>query len=231
MSSNSEQLLRNYQQVLERISDIANKSGNKAAPRLLAVSKTKPAHMIEALYAEGQRDFGENYLQDALDKITQLSNLDALRWHFIGQIQSNKTSTIAQHFTWAHSVDRLKIARRLSAQRPDGLPPLNICLQIDLDNEPQKGGISPKDLTPIAIEVAKLPNIQLRGLMCIPKPRNSFAEQKSCFAEVAGLLENLKQAGLTLDTLSMGMSKDLDAAVAAGSTMLRIGSDIFGARN
>ena len=125
----------------------------------------------------------------------------------------------------------MKIARRLSAQRPDGLPPLNICLQIDLDNEPQKGGISPKDLTPIAIEVAKLPNIQLRGLMCIPKPRNSFAEHKSCFAEVAGLLENLKQAGLTLDTLSMGMSKDLDAAVAAGSTMLRIGSDIFGARN
>jgi len=231
MSLNSEQLLRNYQQVLERIDNIADKNNHTGTPQLLAVSKTKPAHMVESLYKAGQRDFGENYLQDAIEKITALSELGDIRWHFIGQIQSNKTNTIAQHFAWAHSVDRLKIARRLNEQRPGNLPPLNICLQVDLDNEPQKGGITPSELPAIATKIAKLPHLKLRGLMCIPKARDSLKLQTQCFKQLTALQDELNTSGLSLDTLSMGMSKDLDAAIAAGSTMLRIGSDIFGARD
>lgn len=231
MSLNSEQLLRNHQQVLERIGNIVGKSTAANTPQLLAVSKTKPAHMIETLYRAGQRDFGENYLQDAVEKIAALDELDDIRWHFIGQVQSNKTSTIAQHFAWAHSVDRLKIAKRLSAQRPTHLPALNVCLQVDLDNEPQKGGIAPSELLAIAAEIAQLPNITLRGLMCIPRARDSLELQTQCFSQLKTLQDELNTTGLALDTLSMGMSKDLEAAVAAGSTMLRIGSDIFGARD
>lgn len=231
MSLNSEQLLKNYQQVLDRISRIADKNALPTTPMLLAVSKTKPASMLESLYHAGQRDFGENYLQDALEKIDALSYLEGIHWHFIGQIQSNKTSTIAQHFSWVHSVDRIKIARRLSQHRPSELPPLNICLQVDLDNEPQKGGIAPCELAGIAAEVALLPNIKLRGLMCIPKARDNLVLQTQCFSQLKKWQGELNATGLALDTLSMGMSKDLEAAVAAGSTILRIGSDIFGVRN
>lgn len=231
MSLNSEQLVKNYRQVLEHIDNIAQQNSRSSTPQLLAVSKTKPAHMVATLYAEGQRDFGENYLQDALEKINALDSLNDLRWHFIGQIQSNKTSTIAQHFAWAHSVDRLKIAKRLNMQRPADQPPLNICLQVNLDNEEQKGGVSPHELPAIALEIAQLPNIKLRGLMCIPKARDNLASQAQCFAQLTALYHELNAKGLGLDTLSMGMSKDLEAAVAAGSTMLRIGSEIFGARD
>ena len=230
MSLNSEQLLKNYQQVVERIENYSRSSSDAPHPKLLAVSKTKPSWMISELYHAGQRDFGENYLQDAIEKILELKNLPDIHWHFIGQVQSNKTSTIAQHFDWVHSVDRLKIAQRLSKQRPDDLPALNICLQVNLDNETQKGGIAPSDTLSLAKEVAQLDNITLRGLMCIPKARETFEQQQQCFSELKQLQKTLSLEGIELDTLSMGMSKDMDAAIAAGSTMLRIGSDIFGAR-
>lgn len=236
MLLNSEQIISNHRQVLDRIA-LAAAQYQCTPPQLLAVSKTKPASMVEALYKEGQRDFGENYLQDALEKIEQLKHLPELHWHFIGQIQSNKTKTIAEHFDWVHSVDRLKIARRLSEHRGQtiktasgSLSALNICLQINLDGEDQKGGIAPADLPELAQQIAELEHLQLRGLMCIPKARANFDEQRQCFAQLKILQEQLNQQGLELDTLSMGMSGDLEAAVASESTMVRVGSDIFGAR-
>jgi pyridoxal phosphate enzyme (YggS family) len=174
------------------------------------------------------RDFGENYLQEALGKQAELTDL-SLIWHFIGPIQSNKTKPIAEHFAWVHSVDRLKIAQRLSEQRPDHLPPLNICLQVNVSGEASKSGCSPEDLPALAAAVAQLPHLRLRGLMAIPEPTDDVAAQRQAFATVRALQNSLAIAGL--DTLSMGMSHDLEAAVAEGATWVRIGTALFGARD
>ncbi|WP_286785917.1 MULTISPECIES: YggS family pyridoxal phosphate-dependent enzyme [Pseudomonas] len=194
---------------------------------LLAVSKTKPAAALREAYAAGQRDFGENYLQEALDKQRELADLP-LTWHFIGPIQSNKTKPIAEHFAWVHSVDRLKIAERLSAQRPAGLPPLNICLQVNVSGEDSKSGCAAAELPALAAAVAALPNLRLRGLMAIPEPSDDLTVQRAAFARLRTLGEELE---LPLDTLSMGMSHDLEAAIAEGATWVRIGTALFGARD
>lgn len=195
--------------------------------RLLAVSKTHPAAAIRAAYACGQVDFGENYLQEALAKQQELADLP-LRWHFIGPIQSNKTRAIATHFDWVHSVDRLKIAQRLAEQRPEELPPLNICLQVNVSGEASKSGCAPEELPALAEGAAQLPRLKLRGLMAIPEPTDDVAAQRAAFARLREL-----QAGLPyeLDTLSMGMSHDLESAIAEGATWVRIGTAVFGARD
>lgn len=202
------------------------------AARLLAVSKTKPAELIRQAWQLGQREFGENYLQEALEKQTQLADLDDIVWHFIGPLQSNKTRAVAEHFAWVHSVDREKIARRLNEQRPKNLPPLNVCLQVNISAEPSKSGVSLEALPDLAREVANLPNLRLRGLMAIPAPANSLTEQRRSFARLRHALEQLQQAlpETPLDTLSMGMSDDLEAAVQEGATLVRLGTAIFGAR-
>ncbi|MBB6519900.1 YggS family pyridoxal phosphate-dependent enzyme [Pseudoteredinibacter isoporae] len=201
--------------------------------QLLAVSKTKPAEDIWQAYQAGQRDFGENYLQESLEKQKHLTRLypgNEICWHFIGPIQSNKTRAIAQHFSWVHSVDRLKIAQRLSEQRPEDLPPVNICLQVNLDAEDSKSGFTPSELLEHARQISELPKLTLRGLMAIPKPRSDFPDQLASLQRLDDLQQQLQAAGLPVDTLSMGMSNDLEAAVTAGSTLLRVGSDIFGPR-
>ena len=198
-----------------------------AGVHLLAVSKTKPASAIREIHAAGVRDVGENYLQEALGKQQALGDLPLI-WHFIGPIQSNKTKAIAEHFDWVHSVDRLKIAQRLSEQRPQGLAPLNICLQVNVSGEDSKSGCAPADLPALAHAVAALPNLRLRGLMAIPEPSEDRAEQEAAFATLRQLQEGLD---LGLDTLSMGMSHDLEAAIAQGATWVRIGTALFGARN
>jgi len=198
-----------------------------ASVHLLAVSKTKPASAIREIHAAGVRDVGENYLQEALGKQQALGDLPLI-WHFIGPIQSNKTKAIAEHFDWVHSVDRLKIAQRLSEQRPQGLPPLNICLQVNVSGEDSKSGCAAADLPALANAVAALPNLRLRGLMAIPEPSEERAEQEAAFATLRQLQNTLN---LGLDTLSMGMSHDLEAAIAQGATWVRIGTALFGARN
>ncbi len=198
--------------------------------QLIAVSKTRPAGEILAAAAAGQRHFGENYLQEALEKITALADRK-LYWHFIGPIQSNKTRLIAAHFDWVHSVDRLKIARRLSEQRPAHLPPLNVCLQVNISNESSKSGLPLAGLADTAREVAELPNLRLRGLMAIPKRSSNPADQRIPFHQMHQALVSLAAAKISLDTLSMGMSADLEAAIAEGATMVRVGTDIFGPRN
>ncbi len=197
--------------------------------KLLAVSKTKPAQYLREAYVAGQRKFGENYLQEALDKQQQLQDLD-IEWHFIGPIQSNKTRAIAENFDWVHSVDRLKVAQRLNDQRPAHLPPVNICLQINIDAEPSKSGISLAELPELLESLQALPHISVRGLMAIPAPRADTMAQQQALAPLANALQKLQRHYPSLDTLSMGMSNDLEAAIAAGSTMVRIGTDIFGAR-
>ena len=196
---------------------------------LLAVSKTKPAAEIVAVAVAGQRHFGENYLQEALEKIEVLKNLD-LDWHFIGPIQSNKTRRIAENFNWVHSVDRLKIAQRLSEQRPDTLPPLNICLEVNISREPSKHGLNIEELSCIIPKVASLPRLSLRGLMAIPAPSKGFTAQRLPYARLRKLQEELIAQGMQLDTLSMGMSDDLEAAIAEGTTIVRVGTAIFGPR-
>lgn len=211
-----------------RIASAAQAAGrDPASVQLLAVSKTKPASAIREIHAAGVCDFGENYLQEALTKQQALSDLPLI-WHFIGPIQSNKTKAIAEHFDWVHSVDRLKIAQRLSEQRPAGLPPLNICLQVNVSGEDSKSGCTPADLPALAKAVAALPNLRLRGLMAIPEPTDDRAAQEAAFATLRQLQEGL---GLGLDTLSMGMSHDLEAAIAQGATWVRIGTALFGARD
>lgn len=201
---------------------------------LLAVSKTFGPDAVIAAADAGQRAFGENYLQEALDKMAAVAALRpdlALDWHFIGPIQSNKTRPLAEHFAWAHAVDREKIARRLSEQRPDHLPPLNICLQVNVSGEASKSGVAPEDLPALAHAVAPLPRLRLRGLMAIPEPTDDPAAQHQPFARLRQLQQQLMAAGLALDTLSMGMSADMAAAVAEGATMVRIGTAIFGKRH
>ena len=194
---------------------------------LLAVSKTKPAAALREAYAAGLRDFGENYLQEARAKQVELADLP-LCWHFIGPIQSNKTRDIAEHFAWVHSVDRLKIAQRLSQQRPNELPPLNICIQVNVSGEASKSGCTPTDLPALAEAINGLPRLKLRGLMAIPEPTDDRAEQDAAFAKVRELQHSL---GMGLDTLSMGMSHDLESAIAQGATWVRIGTALFGARD
>lgn len=198
-----------------------------ASVRLLAVSKTKPASAIREAHAAGVLDVGENYLQEALTKQLELAELPLI-WHFIGPIQSNKTKAIAEHFDWVHSVDRLKIAQRLSEQRPAHLAPLNICLQVNVSGEDSKSGCAPADLASLANAVVALPNLRLRGLMAIPEPSDDRASQEAAFATLRRLQHGLD---LPLDTLSMGMSHDLEAAIAQGATWVRIGTALFGARD
>jgi hypothetical protein len=197
---------------------------------LLAVSKTFPADAVREAYAAGQRRFGENYVQEGIDKIAALQGLQ-IEWHFIGPIQSNKTRPIAEHFDWVHGIERLKIAERLSAQRPAHLPPLQVCLQVNVSGEASKSGVPPEQAEELARDIAALPNLRLRGLMAIPAPTDNVAEQRAAFAQLRTLFEQLNRDGLQLDTLSMGMSHDFPAAVAEGATLVRIGTAIFGVRS
>lgn len=219
-------------QVHARIRQAALDCGrDPAGIRLVAVSKTRPAEDIAAAYVCGQRAFGENYLQEAEDKIAALSELD-IEWHYIGQIQSNKTRPIAELFDWVHGLASAKHARRLNDQRPGESPPLQVCLQVNLSGEASKGGVSEDEATALARAVAELPRLQLRGLMTLPAPSEDPAEQRAVFARLAALKDRINaEAGLQMDSLSMGMSGDLEAAICAGATLVRIGTAVFGPRN
>ena len=223
-------IAQNIAKLTERIR-IASQINKRAegAVQLLAVSKTRPAEAIREAAAAGVTDVGENYLREALDKMQLLQDLD-LRWHFIGPIQSNKTRPIAEHFDWVHSVDRAKIARRLAEQRPPSLPPLQVCLQVNISDESSKSGVSPADLGPLAELVETLPGLELRGLMAIPAAADDPQQQRQAFAALRAALELLQADHPQLDTLSMGMSADLESAIAEGATIVRIGTDIFGPR-
>lgn len=203
------------------------------AVTLLAVSKTFGPEAVADALAAGQTAFGENYIQEGVEKILALRASHpqaAITWHCIGPVQSNKTRLVAAHFDWMQSVDRFKIAQRLSEQRPADLPPLQVCLQVNVDGGANKSGVTPDELPALAAAVAALPNLRLRGLMCIPEPADGFAAQRALFLQARALFDDLNARGLGLDTLSMGMSEDLDAAIAAGSTMVRVGRAVFGHR-
>ncbi|PIE40932.1 MAG: YggS family pyridoxal phosphate-dependent enzyme [Gammaproteobacteria bacterium] len=215
--------------IMQRLHNAAQQY-QTAPPLLLAVSKKHSVEAIKAMYQCGQRAFGESYVQEALEKQQQLAQLD-IQWHFIGPIQSNKTKSIANHFDWVHSVDRLKVARRLSEQRSANLSPLNICIQINIDNEAGKAGVLPADAVSLCNTISTLPQLKIRGLMCIPKKQDSLAAQRATFSKVVALFTTLKQADFPdLDTLSMGMSNDYEAAIAEGATIVRIGTALFGPR-
>jgi pyridoxal phosphate enzyme (YggS family) len=227
-------IAQNLQAVEATIEAAAKAAGRpRSTVQLLAVSKTFPADAVVEAMAAGQRAFGENYLQEALDKMHDVARLQPgaqVEWHFIGPIQSNKTRPIAASFAWVHTVERLKVAQRLSEQRPPELAPLNICLQVNISGEPSKSGASESELPELARQVAALPNLRLRGLMAIPEPTTDESRQRAAFARLRTLAESLRIDGLDLDTLSMGMSGDLVAAIAEGATIVRVGSAIFGAR-
>ena len=223
-------IARNLQDVRARIATACQLAGrNVEDVTLLAVSKTFGAEAVRAAAGAGQRAFGENYVQEGIDKIAQLRDL-ALAWHCIGPLQSNKTRLVAEHFDWVHTVDRLKIAERLSAQRPEGLAPLNVCIQVNIDGGPTKSGVAPAEALALARAVAALPRLALRGLMTIPESAPDFEAARAIHASAKALFDQLNAEGLGLDTLSMGMSADLEAAVDAGATMVRVGTAIFGAR-
>ena len=223
-------IAENIHHIRQKMVELAAKYQRPADDiQLLAVSKTMPVEAIQAAYEYGQSDFGENYLQEALAKIHTLRHLD-ITWHFIGAIQSNKTREIADAFDWAHSVDRIKIARRLSEQRNPELAPLNICLQVNISNEVTKAGIQLNELAQVAREIDRLPNLKLRGLMAIPAKTAGLDKQRSIFRKMHQAMTELNHSGLDMDTLSMGMSNDMEAAIAEGATMVRIGTAIFGAR-
>ncbi len=226
MSSIAQSLeeIRNRVTVLER-----RYERSPGAVRVLAVSKTKPPEAVRAAAEIGQREFGENHVQDALTKLDALADLD-LVWHFIGPIQSNKTRVVAARFHWVDSIDRAKIARRLNEQRPDGLPPLEVCIQVNLSGETSKSGVEPQQVEELARVVSELPRLRLRGLMTLPRPCDELDDQRRPFAALRGILETLNAGGLTLDTLSMGMTNDMEAAIAEGATIIRIGTAIFGPR-
>ena len=231
MTGKTHNVADNLTSVLTRIRAAEERFGRApGSVRLLAVSKTKPVAMVEAAYAAGQRAFGENYLQDAVAKIEALQGLEGLEWHFIGPLQSNKSRPVAEHFHWMHTVDRLKIARRLSEQRPEGMAPLNLCIQVNVSGEASKSGCTLDELSALARAVSELPNVKLRGLMCIPAPADHLEAQRAPFRALREAMERLKGEGLALDTLSMGMTDDLEAAVAEGATLVRIGTAVFGAR-
>jgi pyridoxal phosphate enzyme (YggS family) len=227
-------IAENLQAIEATIASAATAAGRpRSTIQLLAVSKTFPPEAVLEAIAAGQRAFGENYLQEALDKMQAVAQAvpEALpEWHFIGPIQSNKTRPIASSFHWVHSVERLKIAQRLSEQRPPELGPLNVCLQVNISGEASKSGAPPDELPELARQVAALPNLRLRGLMAIPELQSDPARQRASFARLRALAERLRGNGLGIDTLSMGMSGDLEAAIAEGATIVRIGSAIFGAR-
>ncbi|MFM0741301.1 YggS family pyridoxal phosphate-dependent enzyme [Paraburkholderia xenovorans] len=226
-------LIHNLEAVQQRIALAAHVAGRDTRSiHLLAVSKTFPAEDVRAAYAVGQRAFGENYVQEAITKVDALADLRAsIEWHFIGPLQSNKTRPVAERFDWVHSVDRLKIAQRLSEQRPDDLPPLNVCLQVNISGEASKSGVSVAEAVEVAQQIAALPKLNLRGLMAIPEPAGGIDEQRVPHRQLRELFERLIDDGLELDTLSMGMSSDLEAAVLEGATIVRVGTAIFGARD
>lgn len=220
----------NIRSVRERIRLACERAGRSVdSVTLLAVSKTHSVDLIRGAAREGIEHFGESYLQEALPKIETLRGLE-LTWHFVGQLQGNKTRAVAETFHWVHGVDRLRIAKRLSDQRPFHAPPLNVCLQVNVGGEETKGGVSPAELPQLAWEVAALPRIALRGLMCIPPPEEDAARQRAWFSQTAELLRSLHVPGTTLDTLSMGMSDSLEAAIEEGATIVRIGTALFGER-
>lgn len=217
--------------VQERIHRAAMAAGRSPGEiMLLAVSKTKPASDVAAAFGAGQRAFGENYLQDALPKIRTLADKD-IEWHFIGRLQSNKCADISRHFTWVHGIDSLKHAEQLSSHRPAELPPLQVCIQVNLSGEVTKGGVDPAEVEALALKVARLPRLRLRGLMTMPDPNARTTSRDAAFAGLRGLLESLRASGLDVDTLSMGMSDDMEAAIREGATIVRIGTDIFGSRD
>lgn len=224
-------LPENLEQVRGRIAAAAAQAGRDVrAITLLAASKAQPVESLRAAAALGIRDFGENYVREGLEKIQALRDL-GLTWHFIGQVQANKTRLLAEQFDWVHGVDRERIAGRLSAQRPPHAAPLNVCLQVNVGGEASKGGASPEEVPALASAVAKLPRLALRGLMCLPPAEHDAARQRHWFARMRQLLEGVNATGLALDTLSMGMSGDLESAVLEGATMVRIGTALFGARS
>jgi PLP dependent protein len=220
----------NLQQVHERIARAcAHADRDSREVTLLAVSKTFGPEAVREAFDCGQTAFGENYIQEAVEKMALLRPLGLL-WHCIGPIQSNKTRLVASHFDWVHTVDRLKTAQRLSEQRPAGMAPLQVCIQVNIDGAATKAGVTPPEVLALAQEVARLPHIALRGLMTIPEPASDFAAQKAVHLRAKAMFEQLRDNGLALDTLSMGMTADLEAAIAAGSTMVRVGTAIFGGR-
>ena len=224
-------LCDNLQSLNEHIEELAKHCRrNQHEVCLVAVSKTRSSEEIRQLAACGHAHFGENYVQESLAKISQITDF-ALTWHFIGPIQKNKTKAIAEHFNWVHSIDREIIATRLNRQRPGTLPPLNVCIQINIDEEPGKAGILPSDLPALANNIARLPRLKLRGLMAIPLPRQDFQQQCTAFKKMSALFEQLKAGGFNADTLSMGMSNDYAAAIRCGATIVRIGSALFGPRH
>lgn len=225
------QLTLALHRVQTQLAEAAHAAGRDAATvQLLAVSKTFPADAVRAVYAAGQRAFGENYVQELQTKAAELADL-AIEWHFIGPLQSNKTRIVAETAHWVHAIDRLKIAERLSAQRPAHLPPLQVCVQVNVSGEDSKSGCSPADAPALLQAVAALPGLQLRGLMCIPEPTQDAATLAARFGVLRQLQQQMAAQGLVLDTLSMGMSADMAQAIAAGSTLVRVGTAIFGARH
>lgn len=220
----------NLAKISDLLADAAKSAGrDSASVRLLAVSKKQPLEKVFEALRAGQRDFGENQVQEGVEKIERTAR-ESLTWHFIGNLQSNKTRPVAEHFDWVHSIDRLKIAERLSAQRPPDLQPLHVCIQVNIDDEASKSGILPADLPALARELRKLPGLRLRGLMCLPAIRDTFEAQRIPFARLRRLAESLGQEGIELDTLSMGMSDDYRAAIFEGATIVRIGTAVFGPR-
>ena len=221
-----------WKEVRGRIERACAQAGRAAdAVQLLAVSKVQTDQAVREAAALGQQAFGENYVQEVLDKMAALSDLrPQLEWHLIGPLQSNKTRPVAEAFDWVHSVDRLKIAQRLSEQRPDTLPPLNVCLQVNISGEASKSGVTPGELSALARAIAGLPRLRLRGLMSIPEPVQGFEAQRTPHRALRALFEQLRAEGLALDTLSMGMSDDLEAAITEGSTLVRVGTALFGPR-
>jgi pyridoxal phosphate enzyme (YggS family) len=223
-------LAERLHEVRERMARAAREAGRNAqSVTLLAVSKAQPPASVAAAADLGLTDFGESYLNEALEKLAALQER-RLTWHFVGRLQANKTRAIAEHFAWVHALDRLKIAERLAAQRPFHAPPLNVCLQVNLGGEASKGGVSPQELGPLAQAVAALPRLKLRGLMCLPPPEIAVARQRHWFGALRALRDALNARGAQLDTLSMGMSDDFEAAIAEGATLVRLGTVLFGPR-
>jgi PLP dependent protein len=220
----------NFRKIQDLLARTTAEAGRPAdAVRLLAVSKSKPAALVAEAAAAGQREFGENFVQEGIAKIDDVGR-DDLVWHFIGHLQSNKTRAVAEHFDWVHTVDRLKIAERLSRQRPHHAPDLNVCIQVNIDDEADKSGVAPGELAALASAVAELPKLTLRGLMCIPALRDDFEAQREPFRRLAQLAESLTRSGLETDTLSMGMTADFRAAIYEGATLVRLGTALFGER-
>lgn len=224
-------ITKNIITIRSQIAEAEEKYGREpGSVQLLAVSKTRPIEDIEVAFSENQRHFGENYLQDALPKIEAMTDPSVV-WHFIGPIQSNKTRQVAENFDWVHGIERLKIAQRLNDQRDESISPLNVCIQVNTSGEESKSGVTPEQVLELAKEISQLPNLKLRGLMTIPAASTDFEQQRQPFRLLRGLKDEITAQGIKLDTLSMGMTNDMQAAIAEGSTMVRIGTAIFGQRN